>query len=427
MKAVILAAGLGTRMGKLSKETPKGLIKVAGREILYRTMKILEMEGIDEFVIITNPLYKEKFGEFLRKNNFRYQLVINEFPERGNGYSLYLARPYVSERFVVVMSDHVYEETFIREALKGKGLVVDREGKFTNTEEATKVKIEDGRVADIGKALEEYDALDTGFFVLEPDIFEIIEKLIREKEKLELAEIVKEAGLEVFEVSGLFWMDIDTPEDIKKAKKFLIRNAIKGSGDGVISRYLNRRISTKISEVLVDYVEPIHMTLFSFVVGIIAAVVAFISPPIGGLLYQLNSILDGVDGEIARAAMKTSKFGGYFDSILDRYVDFFVLLALALHLRPNIWEWVVVSLAIFGSAMVSYSTERYKGEYFVDIYKAISQMKYLFGKRDERIFLTMILCLIGRIELIFITLALITHIRVFVTVCLVQKKEKLPK
>jgi len=427
MKAVILAAGLGTRMGKLSKETPKGLIKVAGREILYRTMKILEMEGIDEFVIITNPLYKEKFEEFLRKSNFRYQLVINEFPEKGNGYSLYLARPYVSERFVVVMSDHVYEETFIREALKSKGLVVDREGKFTNTEEATKVKIEDGRVVDIGKALEEYDALDTGFFVLEPDIFEIIEKLIREKEKLELAEIVKEVGLEVFEVSGLFWMDIDTPEDIKKAKKFLIKNAVKGSGDGVISRYLNRRISTKISEVLVDYVEPIHMTLFSFVVGIIAAVVAFINPPIGGLLYQLNSILDGVDGEIARAAMKTSKFGGYFDSILDRYIDFFVLLALALHLRPNIWGWMIVSLAIFGSAMVSYSTERYKGEYFVDIYKTIPQMKYLFGKRDERIFLTMILCLIGRIELIFITLALITHIRVFATVYLVQKKEKPPK
>ncbi|WP_370456699.1 NTP transferase domain-containing protein [Thermococcus sp. 2319x1] len=159
MKAVILAAGLGTRMGKLSKETPKGLIKVAGREILYRTMKILEMEGIDEFVIVTNPLYKEKFGGFLRKNNFRYRLVINEFPERGNGYSLYLARPYVSERFVVVMSDHIYEEAFIREALKGKGLIVDREGKLTNTEEATKVKIEDGRVADIGKALEEYDAL----------------------------------------------------------------------------------------------------------------------------------------------------------------------------------------------------------------------------------------------------------------------------
>lgn len=423
MKAVILAAGLGTRMGKLSKKTPKGLIKVAGREILYRTMKTLEGQGINEFVIITNPLYRETFEEFLKKNNFRYQLVVNEFPERGNGYSLYLARSHVSGSFVVVMSDHVYEEAFIRKALKGKGLVVDREGKFTNIDEATKVKIENGRVVDIGKDLEKYDALDTGFFVLEPDIFEIIEKLVKEKEELELAEIVKEAGLEVFEVSGLFWMDVDTPEDIKKAKRFLIKNAIKGSGDGFVARYLNRRISPKISEILVDYVEPIHMTLFSFVVGITAAVMAFINPPIGGLLYQLNSILDGVDGEIARAAMKTSKFGGYFDSILDRYVDFSVLLALALYLNPNLWEWVVVSLAIFGSAMVSYSTERYKGEYFVDIYKAVPQMKYLLGKRDERIFLTMIFCLIGKIGLIFIILALITHIRVFTTVYLVQKRE----
>ncbi|USS40123.1 NTP transferase domain-containing protein [Thermococcus aggregans] len=421
MKAVILAAGLGTRMGKLSSKTPKGLIKVAGREILYRTMKTLENEGIEEFVIVTNPLYKDKFEEFLKKNNFRYQLVINNSPEKGNGYSLYLARPYVSEKFVLVMSDHIYEEAFIREALKGKGLIVDREGKFTDKEEATKVKIENGRVKDIGKNLKEYDALDTGFFVLEAEIFNVIEKLLQEKDSLELSEIVKEAQLEVSEVSGLFWMDIDTPEDIKKAKKFLIKNAVKGSGDGIVSRYLNRKISTKISEILVDYVEPIHMTILSFVVGIVAAVVAFFSPSLGGVLYQLNSILDGVDGEIARAAMKTSKFGGYFDSILDRYIDFFVLLALALHLNPDIWEWAIVSLALFGSAMVSYSTERYKGEYSVDIYKAVPQMKYLFGKRDERTFITMVLCLIGKIEWIFIILAVVTHVRVFATVHLVRK------
>jgi len=421
MKAVILAAGLGTRMGELSSKMPKGLMKVAGREILYRTMKTLEKEGIEEFVIITNPLYKEKFEEFLKKNNFRYRLVINEFPEKGNGYSLYFARPYVSEKFVLVMSDHVYEEAFIREALKGKGLVVDREGKFTNKEEATKVKIENGRVKDIGKNLKDYDALDTGFFVLEAEIFDIIEKLLQEKDSLELSEIVKEAQLEVSEVSGLFWMDIDTPEDIKKAKKFLIKNAVKGSGDGIVSRYLNRKISTKVSKILVDYVEPIHMTILSFVVGIVAAVVAFFSPPIGGLLYQLNSILDGVDGEIARAAMKTSKFGGYFDSILDRYIDFFVLLALALHLNPDLWGWAIVSLALFGSTMVSYSTERYKGEYSIDIYKVVPQMKCLFGKRDERAFITMILCLIGKIEWIFLILAVATHVRVFVTVHLVRK------
>ncbi|ACS90066.1 bifunctional L-myo-inositol-1-phosphate cytidylyltransferase/CDP-L-myo-inositol myo-inositolphosphotransferase [Thermococcus sibiricus] len=421
MKAVILAAGLGTRMGKLSSKLPKGLMKVAGREILYRTMKTLEKQGIEEFVIVTNPLYKEKFEEFLRKNNFRYQLVINNFPEKGNGYSLYLARLHVSEKFVLVMSDHIYEEVFMKEALKGKGLVVDKEGSFTNREEATKVKIENRRVTDIGKTLEEYDALDTGFFVLEAEIFDIIEKLLQEKESLELSEIVKEAQLEVSEVSGLFWMDIDTPEDIKKAKKFLIKNAVKGSGDGIVSRYLNRRISTKISELLVDYVEPIHMTMLSFVVGIVAAVAAFFSPPLGGVLYQLNSILDGVDGEIARAAMKTSKFGGYFDSILDRYVDFFVLLALALHLNPDIWGWAIVSLALFGSTMVSYSTERYKGEYFVNIYKTIPRMKYLFGKRDERTFITMILCLIGKIEWIFLTLAVVTNVRVFITLHLVRK------
>ena len=67
MKAVVLAAGLGTRMGKLTEETPKGLLKVVGREIIYRSLKTLENLGVEEFVVITNPKYKEKYEEFLKK------------------------------------------------------------------------------------------------------------------------------------------------------------------------------------------------------------------------------------------------------------------------------------------------------------------------------------------------------------------------
>ncbi len=424
MKAVILAAGLGTRMGTLTEEKPKGLIKIAGREILYRTMKILETEGIEEFIIVTNPKYKEKLKEFLEKNNFKHTLLLNPYPERGNGYSLYLARKYVSERFILVMSDHVYEEEFIKEALKGRGAIVDKEGKFINKEEATKVRINENRVVDIGKKLKKYDAVDTGFFIFEPRIFKTIEEISKEKESFELVEIIKRAKPKVTEVNGFFWMDIDTPQDIKKARKLLITKAVKNRGEGIISRHINRKISTKISEVLVDYVEPMHMTVFSFLVGVLAGIVALFSPPIAGIFYQLNSILDGVDGEIARAAMKKSRFGGYFDSILDRYVDFFVLLGLAIYMKPGIWMWGIISLALFGSFMVSYSTERYKGEYFADIYKSTPQMKYLLGKRDERVFLTMIFSLVNQLRLLFMLLAVITHVRVFATIYFVWRRQK---
>jgi choline kinase len=60
-RAVILAAGLGTRMG----EKPKGLIKVAGRAILYRTMRLLQENGVKRFVVVTNERYEPFYREFI--------------------------------------------------------------------------------------------------------------------------------------------------------------------------------------------------------------------------------------------------------------------------------------------------------------------------------------------------------------------------
>ncbi|WP_457754376.1 bifunctional L-myo-inositol-1-phosphate cytidylyltransferase/CDP-L-myo-inositol myo-inositolphosphotransferase [Thermococcus sp.] len=423
-KAVILAAGLGTRLGKLTEETPKGLLKVAGREIIYRTMKGLQELGVREFIIITNPKYEDKFREFAEKNGFKAQIVINEHPEKGNGYSLYLAKDHVDGRFVLVMSDHIYDKAFLERAIKGEGLIVDKAPKYTSIEEATKIKIKNNRVEDIGKQLKDFDAIDTGFFVLTPEIFEVADEILLEKGKAELSEIVKRARLKVTFVSGVFWMDIDTPEDIKKARKLVIQTSVKGSGDGFISRHLNRKISTRISSFLVDHVTPNQMTVVTFLLGILSALMNFISVPLAGILYQISSILDGVDGEIARASMKTSRFGGYVDSVLDRYVDFAFLLTLAyVTIKEPLW-WAIAVTAIFGSAMVSYSTERYKATYGSDIYKEISTMRYLIGKRDERIFLTMLFCLAGQIKALFALLAILTNLRIVATVWLVWKNKR---
>lgn len=424
MKAVILAAGLGTRLGSLTEEVPKGLLKVAGREILYRTMKALEELGIEEFIVVTNPKYKSKFEEFLNRKGFKHKIILNKSPEKGNGYSLYLVKDYVSDKFVLVMSDHLYEKAFFERALKCEGLIIDKIGMFINKKEATKVLYENERIRDIGKHLERWDGFDTGFFVLTPEIFNYAEEIIKEKAKAELSEIVKRAKLKVSEVSGYLWMDIDTPSELKRARREIIRNSIKGAGDGLISRTINRKISTRISEVLINYVTPNQVTVITFFLGIVSALVALFNIPLAGALYQVSSILDGVDGEIARASMRMSKFGGWMDSILDRYVDFAFLLALAFSINPSLKLWVVIVLAIFGSFMVSYSTERYKAAYSKDIYKEIPAMKYLIGKRDERIFLTMIFCLINKIPELFVLLAMITNLRIVLTVWLAWKHDK---
>lgn len=213
MKAVVLAAGLGTRMGV---ETPKPLVKVAGREIIFRTMKILS-KYVDEFIIVAGK-NKERIDEFLRDKGFNYRIVENPTPERGNGFSFYLSKGYSGKKFILVMGDHVYKEEFIRRGVEGEGLIGDANPGYVDVDEATKVKCKQGKVEEIGKNLSDFDLVDTGFFVLTDEIYEHVEVVVREKEIVELSEIVKLAKIPVTEVSGYFWMDVDTPEDLKKAR-----------------------------------------------------------------------------------------------------------------------------------------------------------------------------------------------------------------
>jgi len=420
--AVILAAGLGTRMGG----KPKGLVKVAGREILYRTMTLLQRNGVERFVIVTNDRYAPLYREFIERHGFPAELVINPEPEKGNGHSLHLARDHVSGRFVLVMSDHVYSEAFVEEAVKGNGLVADREPRWISVDEATKVKVKEGRVEHIGKNLKDWDAVDTGFFILDRGIFGVTEELEGEKNgDYSLSEVVERAKLTVTFVDGLGWTDVDTPEEVIRARRMLVRTAVKGTGDGFISRHLNRKISTRISELLVDRVTPNEMTVVTFALGTLSALFTLVSLPLAGIIYQLSSILDGVDGELARAQLRTSRLGGYVDSILDRYVDgsFLALLAYST-LNEPLW-YLVALLALLGSVMVSYSTERFKGAFCKDAYSEVPALRKLPGKRDERVFLTMLFLLYPTklsAEVLFVLLVLITNLRVALTCCAICDK-----
>jgi len=414
-QAVILAAGQGRRMGG---RVPKPLLRIAGREILHRTLSALRTLGIEEAILVVHPDWRSAFESFLKANEFEAHLVFNVEPERGNGYSLHLARSAVEGEFLLLMGDHLYGTELLQDALRGKGLVVDPDPKYVDRDESTKVRIRDGRVIEIGKRLENPDAYDTGCFVLDPSIFVVTGELAAERETVELADVVRRAQLPVHVVSGEFWTDVDTPADLRRARRHLVALAVKGTGDGLVSRLINRRISTWISEFLVERLTPWQATWFTFGVGLLGGVLNLVSPVAAAAVYQLSSVLDGVDGEIARASLRASPLGGWTDSVLDRYVDIFYLSSLALVSKLPAWFWPVVAWALLGSVLVSYTTERYRAAFGEDMYRAVPAMRFLPGKRDERIFLTMVLVFLGLVQELFWTLAILTHLRVLLTLIL---------
>lgn len=83
----------------------------------------------------------------------------------------------------------------------------------------------------------------------------------------------------------------------------------------------------------------------------------------GGVVIILSSIMDMVDGYMARTANMCSTFGAFYDSVLDRYCELLTLSALAFWLMATGWMWgaVVTFLSLIGSIMVSYVRARAEG------------------------------------------------------------------
>jgi CDP-L-myo-inositol myo-inositolphosphotransferase len=117
-------------------------------------------------------------------------------------------------------------------------------------------------------------------------------------------------------------------------------------GDGLVSRWLNRPASQRISLVLlkVPGARPIHATIANMLVALVMfAVLLFDGRTgllLGGILFQAASILDGVDGEMARATYRSSGAGATLDSAVDMATNLLFLLGMTVNLASRDSGWI---------------------------------------------------------------------------------------
>ena len=174
------------------------------------------------------------------------------------------------------------------------------------------------------------------------------------------------------------------------------------STDGLVSRYINRRISTRITKAIVKYripLTPNQVSIISFVLGLISALLYVLGMPIpAAIMVQASSIIDGVDGELARLLGLTSRVGAFLDAILDRFVDIAIIASLTYYVSTlGIIEaklLVVVSmLALSGDLLVSYIHAR--GEASLGVHPSRIGIIPNFSSRDVRLFIIFVGTLIG--------------------------------
>lgn len=205
--------------------------------------------------------------------------------------------------------------------------------------------------------------------------------------------------------------------ELKSVKKRLMKNLTKPA-DGWVSRNINRRFSKPISRVLAY--TPITPNMVTWVNGMLAFSPIYFMVQggyrnwlIGATLYQLASILDGVDGELSRLKMKHSKFGQWLDTLFDFTSSVAVLLALVIGVQRADFQPAFVPIAgymaVFAGVLSIISLSFYVvrtqfgGNFRINYsfydsnshWAKLLQTLSFLGKRDFYIFLFFLMALVG--------------------------------
>ncbi len=154
------------------------------------------------------------------------------------------------------------------------------------------------------------------------------------------------------------------PADVIDRLDRLGWSIIAGTGkraDGIVSRYLNRPVSRAITRQWLKFenVRPVHATAIAAFVGI-AMLLSLLAGGgagliAGGVLFQLASMIDGVDGEIARATAQESDAGARADSLCDAATNFAFLGGVSV----NLWlggDVFVAQVGLAGLAILAIGT-----------------------------------------------------------------------
>jgi len=181
----------------------------------------------------------------------------------------------------------------------------------------------------------------------------------------------------------------------------LIREKSEHHQRWVVSTYLNRPFSNVITYFLIDRnVTPnqisVFTSLFSFLIFFSYALGNFV---LGGLLTQAVSIIDGVDGEIARAKKLSSNIGGVLDSIFDRLAEILICIGIgfgASKFKEAPSAWLFSMIGIIGFLMDTYIAELVKSRTGRSLHEAIERLeeKIRFSPSDRGLKL-LIICILS--------------------------------
>ena len=241
MKTIILAAGVGQRLGNSSEKRPKCLLKFDGKSLLQRHLESLHHYGIDDIVIVTgfeSDMIKSMLSDI---GEDRVDTCFNPDFTKGSILSMLsgLNTLDIDQDFILMDADVLYDHNILGRLInsnKENIFLLDQD--FQMGEEPVKLCVHDNHLVEFRKRLDENQVFDfmgesVGFFKFTSKIGKLLSLRANEyinngEDDAPYEEIIRDLLLakpEQFsfeDITGLPWLEIDFPEDVEKAKNVIL-------------------------------------------------------------------------------------------------------------------------------------------------------------------------------------------------------------
>jgi len=224
MKAVIMAAGKGTRMLPLTKTVPKVLIEINGKPFLHYVIENLKKAGFNEFGIIAGYL-KEKIEDFAKQNNLNAE-IIEQKEQLGTGHAVMQARDFCKdESFIVLGGDNLFSVEDLK-SINNKDEFSYIIGKKVEDPSRYGVLIVKGnKLVKIVEKPKEFvgDLINIGLYKFTPEIWQALDQIeLSPRAEYELTDainILAEKGKVKAMKLKNYWIDLGSKEDIPNVSK----------------------------------------------------------------------------------------------------------------------------------------------------------------------------------------------------------------
>lgn len=253
MQAILLAAGMGRRMKKYTKNHTKCMIEVGGRTLLERVVEALEDAGIQKLIIVMG-YEAELLREYIDSKNFplKIEYVYNyDYATTNNIYSLFLARDYLAADDTILMeSDLIFEKNIIKQVVMHEEENIVVAAKYEQWMDGTMVLLDKERniIEFVDKSQFRYEDVDRYYKTVniykfskefsEKQYIPFMEAYLKAygtnqyyEQVLKIVAHIKNSELKAFLLNDENWYEVDDAQDLD------IADTIFSEAAGALSKY----------------------------------------------------------------------------------------------------------------------------------------------------------------------------------------------